>query len=175
MRIAVISDTHDNIPNLEKALAWINSQSISLIIHCGDLCAPSILTEVLVKKFSGSIHLIYGNVGDRKLLKEKVKKFKNIKFYGDKGEIKINKKKIAFIHYPEEAEKIAKSGKYDLVFYGHNHRPWEEEKKLKTKNGKLKTIRLVNPGNLAGMFYKATFAIYDTKTDKLELKILEIL
>jgi predicted phosphodiesterase len=34
---------------------------------------------------------------------------------------------------------------------------------------------LVNPGNLAGMFYKATFAIYETKTDKLELKILETL
>ncbi len=175
MKIAIISDTHDNIPNLEKALSWINSQKISLIIHCGDLCAPSILTEVLVPKFSGQIHLIYGNVGDRELLEEKVKEFKNVKFYGDKGEIKIDKKSIAFVHKPEEAKRIGKIGKYDLIFYGHTHKPWEENFKFQISNSKFKIVRLVNPGNLAGMFYKATFAVYDTTTDKLELKILETL
>jgi putative phosphoesterase len=166
MKIAIISDTHDNIFNLEKALSWINSQNIPLIIHCGDLCAPSVLTEILVKKFPHQIYLIHGNVGDRELLEEKVKNLKNVKLFGDFGEIEIDNKKIAFVHKPEEAKKIAQTEKYDLVFYGHTHKPWEE------KIGKTK---LVNPGNLAGMFYKATFAIYETKTDKLELKILETL
>jgi len=32
---------------------------------------------------------------------------------------------------------------------------------------------LANPGTLAGMFSKATFAVYDTSTNNLELKILE--
>jgi hypothetical protein len=32
---------------------------------------------------------------------------------------------------------------------------------------------LLNPGTLAGMFYKASFAIYDTQTGQAELKILE--
>ena len=33
--------------------------------------------------------------------------------------------------------------------------------------------KLLNPGTVAGMFQKATFAIYDTKTDKAELILLE--
>ncbi len=181
MRIAIISDTHDNIPNLEKTLAWLNRQGISLIIHCGDLCAPSILTEVILPKFSGKIHLVYGNVGDRELLEEKCQKLKNVKFCGDFGKIRIDNKNIAFVHKQKEAKKITQSSQYDLIFYGHSHKPWIE--KLKIKNAlvrladgsrkKLKIVHLVNPGNLAGMFYKATFAVYDTETDKLELKILE--
>jgi len=166
MKIAIISDTHDNIPNLEKTLTWLKSQDISLIIHCGDLCAPSILTNILVPKFSGKIHLIHGNVGDRELLTEKVKEFKNVRLHREVGEIKIDGKNIAFVHEPDEAKKLAETGKYHLVFYGHNHKPWEE---------KIGQTKLVNPGTLAGMFYKATFAVYETKTDKLELKILEAL
>ena len=32
---------------------------------------------------------------------------------------------------------------------------------------------MINPGELAGQFYKPTFAVYDRTTEKLELKILE--
>lgn len=166
MQIAIISDTHDNIPNIEKFLTWLKFQDISLIIHCGDLCAPAILTKILAPNFSGEIHLVYGNVCDRESLKENVKEFKNVKLHGDFGEIEKEGRKIAFVHYPDEGKKLAESQKYDIVFYGHTHKPWEE---------KMGKTLLVNPGNLAGMFYKATFAIYNTKTNKLELKILEIL
>jgi predicted phosphodiesterase len=38
---------------------------------------------------------------------------------------------------------------------------------------KEKNCYLANPGSLAGIFYKATFAILDTRSKKLELKILE--
>ena len=174
MILGIISDTHDNIPNLEKTLAWLRTEGISLIIHCGDLCAPSILTKILVPNFPGEIHLVHGNVGDRELLSKKTQEFKNVKLHGDFGELKINGKKIAFVHQPKEGKKLAISGLYDLVFYGHTHKPWIE--KIKTKQGQSqKVVYLVNPGNLAGLFYKATFAIYNTETDKLELKILETL
>ena len=48
MKIAIISDTHDNVPNLEKFLAWAKENKIEQIIHCGDLCAPSILKNILL-------------------------------------------------------------------------------------------------------------------------------
>jgi hypothetical protein len=32
---------------------------------------------------------------------------------------------------------------------------------------------MINPGELAGQFYKPTFALYDTETNSIELKILE--
>jgi len=164
MKIAIISDTHDNVPNLEKALDWMRQSKVEQIIHCGDLCAPGILTKVLSPKFSGKIHMVFGNVEDRDLLNTKVKSFKNVNHYGDKGEVELGGKKIAFIHFPEEAKKLAESGKYDLVFYGHSHKPWEEM---------VGKTRLINPGTLAGLFYKATFAVYDTNINKLELIILE--
>jgi uncharacterized protein len=164
MKIAIISDSHDNITNLEKFIDWANKNQIETIIHCGDLCGPAVMTKVLAPNFKGDIRFVYGNVGDRELLEEKIKGIKNIKFYGDQGEIKIDGKKLAFVHRPEEAKKLANQANYDFIFYGHTHQPWEE----KTNN-----TRLVNPGTLAGMFNKATFAVYDTKTDKLELKILE--
>jgi len=37
MKIAVVSDTHDNLSNLRKAIDWIKSQNIKLILHCGDI------------------------------------------------------------------------------------------------------------------------------------------
>ena len=165
MKIAIISDTHDNLANLKKAISFIKEEKIEIIIHCGDICAPGTLKEAF-KDFPGKAHIVFGNVdGDRfTITKIAFEELPHVKIWGDLGEIEIDDKKIAFCHFPEFAKELASSQKYDLVFYGHTHKPWEE---------KINKTKLVNPGNLAGLFYKATFAIYDTKTDKLELKILE--
>lgn len=164
MKIAIFSDSHDNIPNLEKFLDWCKKNKIKELIFCGDLCAPATLKEILEPKFKGKIHMVFGNVGDRELEPQVAAHLSNVIHYGEAGESKIDNKKIAFTHFPQKAKKLAQSGKYDIIFYGHTHKPWEE---------KVNKCRLVNPGTLAGMFYKATFAVYDTKTNRLELKILE--
>ncbi|MFA5021806.1 MAG: metallophosphoesterase family protein [Patescibacteria group bacterium] len=164
MLIAIVSDSHDNIPNIEKFLAWVNKNKIELIIHCGDLAAPTIITEVLDPNFNGPIHFIHGNVADRELSEQFAKESKHAICHGDLGKLKIDGKKIVFCHYPKQAEELAKTGKYDLVFYGHNHTPWEKQ---------IGQTRLLNPGTLAGMFNKATFAVYDTKTAKAQLILLE--
>ena len=164
MKIAIISDTHDNVPNLERALDWINKNNIEQIIHCGDLCAPSILVSTLGPGFSGLIHMVFGNVEDRQLTPEKAKEFDHVTHYGDAGSADFEGKKIAFVHFPEKAKELAQTGKYDYVFYGHTHKPWEET---------IGQTKVVNPGTLAGLFTKATFAVYDTDTDTLTLKILE--
>jgi putative phosphoesterase len=178
MKIAIISDTHDNIPNLEKALDWINQNNISIIIHCGDLCTPSILTKVILSKFSGQIYLVPGNVGNPELLEKLCQDFERVKFYREFGEIDLANKKIAFTHRPEKVEELAKTRKYDIIFYGHTHKPWIQKTQINadsTSRDQRESVLLVNPGNLAGMFYKATFAVYETENGKLELKILELL
>jgi len=165
MKIAIISDTHDNLVNLKKAISFINKERIKILIHCGDIFKPETLKKGL-KGYQGKTYLIFSKT-DASFSKFPEDSFKNLprlKVYEEFGEIKINKRKIAFCHFPEIAKELARSQKHDLVFYGHTHKPWEE---------KIGKTRLVNPGNLAGIFYIPTFAIYDTKTDKLELKILE--
>lgn len=163
MKIAVIADTHDNLANLKKIIGWLNKEKIKILLHCGDVCAPATLKEI-ADNFKGEIHLAFGNVdGDRFKMGEMAAE-KRVKIYGELGKIKVGGKKIAFCHLPDFAKGLAATGKYDIVFYGHSHKPWEE---------KVGQCRLVNPGNAANFFYKATFAVYDGKTDKLELKILE--
>jgi len=150
MKIAIVSDTHNNWPNFKKAIEWIKKENIKLILHCGDICNQEIIDEA-GKFFVGEIKYVKGN-GDYDLDIPR------------KTELEFNKKKILFTHYPDTAKKAAQSGKYDLVFYGHTHRPWDE---------KIGDTHMVNPGELAGQFTKPTFAVYDTATGKLELKILE--
>ncbi len=164
MKIAIVSDSHDNLPNIEKMLDFVNKNKTELIIHCGDLAAPSVIMKELGPKFNGPIHFIHGNVADRELNEKVAKEFNHVTCHGDSGELTLDGKKIAFCHFPNQAEDLAKSGKYDLVFYGHDHTPWEKQ---------IGKTRLLNPGTLAGMFNKATFAIYNTKTNKAELILLE--
>lgn len=174
MKIAIISDSHDNVPNINKALGFINRENIRILIHCGDIAAPSMLSDVIEPNFKGKIHMVFGNVGDPDLLQEIAKKYKRVKIHGQRGEIDIDGKKIAFCHFPDEAKELAKTGVFDIVFYGHTHKPWMETiKQYSNITKEQKNINLVNPGTLAGLFNKATFAIYDTTNDKLELKILE--
>ena len=160
MKIAILSDTHNNWNNFKKAIDWIMKEEIQLILHCGDICNREIMDEAQ-KYFEGPssakasegrrIKFVKGN-GDFNL------------DLPDKMELEFNGKKIAFTHFPDIAKKMSQSRMYDLVFYGHTHRPWDE---------KIGETHMINPGELAGHFYKPSFAIYDTVTDKLELKILE--
>lgn len=150
MKIAIISDTHGNVVNFKKAIEWIKKENIQLILHCGDISTQETIDEA-EEDFDGDIKFVRGNADFGLNLPEKM-------------ELEIENKKIAFCHFPSEAKELAQSGKFDVVFYGHTHKPWQE---------KVGGCQLINPGELAGQFYKPTFAVYDTVTDTLELKILE--
>jgi hypothetical protein len=158
MKLAIFSDTHDNLATLKQALDWLAKEKIEEIIHCGDLANPDTL-DFLIKNFSGPINLARGNADNPELASRS-----RVKLWGEYGEVVVEGKKLAFTHFPEKALELAKNSRSDFVFYGHTHKPWEE---------KIGSTRLVNPGNLAGIVYRATFATYDTASDKLELKILE--
>jgi len=150
MKIAVVSDTHNNLANFKKAIDWIKKEKIQLILHCGDISSRETIDEAK-KYFNGDIKFVKGNADwDMDL--------------PDKMELEFGGKKIAFAHFPDMAKKLAQSGKFDAVFYGHTHRPWDE---------KVGECHMINPGELAGQFYKPTFAVYDSVTGVLELKILE--
>ncbi len=164
MKIVIISDSHDNLPNIEKMLDWVLKNEIQIIIHCGDLAAPSVLVREFQPKFKGQFHFVHGNVADYELNEKIASEFDNMTCHGNQGFLKIDGKKIAFCHYPNQADKLAETGKYDLVFYGHDHKPWEKN---------IGKTKLFNPGTLAGMFNKATFAVYDTKADRAKLILLE--
>jgi uncharacterized protein len=157
MKIAIISDTHDNLENLKKFLDFAKKEKIEILIHCGDITNGETLKEI-EENFEGRIYLVLGNADIRDSL-EKVAKKTTI--FEKEGKIEIGKLKIGFSHFFPQRENLEN---FDFYFFGHTHWPI-----LK----KEKNCYLANPGNLGGLFYKATFGILDTKTKRLELKILE--
>ena len=152
MKIGLISDTHDRIENLNQTIKILKKEKVAELIHCGDLTSPFMVKELT--KFPGEVHCVFGNIDDRHTTTILALKTKNVKLYGDYSELNLSGKKIAFTHFPFFAEALALSGKYDAVFYGHTH---EKQKEIKGKT------LLVNPGELAGVKNKPSFAIYDTK------------
>lgn len=166
MKIAVISDTHNNLNNLKSLLGFLEKEKIEILIHCGDVAGKEPL-DFILDNFKGKVWVALGNMDKGYFSQadvEELEKEKRIKIFPFWGELEIKDKKIAFVHFPEKARDLALSGKYDIVFYGHTHKPWEE---------RIGKCLLLNPGNLAGLFYPPTFAVYDFEREKTELIFLD--
>ncbi|MFZ2226754.1 MAG: YfcE family phosphodiesterase [Candidatus Moraniibacteriota bacterium] len=160
MQIAITSDIHNNEINLDKVLRYCAEQKIETLICCGDLASREIL-ELMNDNFSGVIYYTFGNADYTELRElDSTSKYRNTFMYKNFGEAKIDGKSIAFVHFPREARKLAESGKYNFVFHGHTHKPWEEM---------IGNCKMLNPGNVAGEIYLPTFAVWDTENDGFKL------
>jgi uncharacterized protein len=174
-KIAITSDIHNNEINLKKVLDYCGREKIETIICCGDLASLETL-DFLNDNFSGIILYTFGNADydDLRELGHSVPnralsaqvKYRNTYIYKDYGEAVIEKKNVAFVHYPEKARGLARTGKYDFIFYGHTHKPWIEKAKADENQ---RGYTLLNPGTVAGEIYPPTFAVWETDTDKFEL------
>jgi len=40
MKIGLLSDTHDNLPHIDKAVLFFNQQKVDFVLHAGDFIAP---------------------------------------------------------------------------------------------------------------------------------------
>lgn len=163
MKIGIISDTHDNLANLEIFLDWAIKNNIETIIHCGDMTESDTL-RWLSRRFSDPIKIVFGNVEvDQERFFPLSEKHLNIEVFKDIGQVKINNLNIAFVHQPEKIDQIIDKNDFDFIFYGHTHRPWIKQEG--------KTI-IANPGTLGGIFNEPTFAVLDSLDGRLELKKL---
>lgn len=164
MRLAIISDTHDNIPNLKKVLNYCQKNKITQLIHCGDLAEIETL-NFIQNNFTGTIFWTFGNMdlGHSADYPFTDNKYSAIHIFSKHGEIEIANKKIAFVHFPEYAKKLALSNRFDFVFYGHTHKPWEEM---------IGNCKLLNPGNVANQIYQPTFAVWDSLINKFQLIVI---
>lgn len=165
MKIAIFSDSHDNLSNLKRAVDWVQEAGASLIIHCGDVCRPDIWSKAL-KHFSGDFKLCLGNADKGFSWEQKIKedKYWRRRVFKEWGTDKKGGLNFAFTHFKDKAVELARKDGFDFIFYGHTHKPWKE---------KAGETLLVNPGNIAGFGYPPSFAFWDPGAGSLELKILE--
>jgi hypothetical protein len=158
-KIAIFSDTHDNVWNLAAALEQARRRGAEALLHCGDLCAPFVVRQ-LAEGFHGPIHLVFGNNdGDGRLIQTVASKYSQVTHHGIYTELEIGGRRIAMIHYPEPALRIAQSGQFDLVCYGHDHKKY---------HALIGACHLANPGELMGKDSAPTWGLYDGDANTFE-------
>jgi len=158
MRVAVLSDIHDHLSELGRALQKV--ADCQVLLFCGDLCAPFTLREI-VQSFPGPIHTVLGNNdGDPLLMHKMTRESGRVTIHGDYAELELAGRRIAVVHYPLLAEGLAALGHYDLVCHGHDHRTRLERRG--------KTL-LLDPGDVMGWQGRPTCAVYDTEFHKAEI------
>lgn len=159
----MVSDSHDRTDNFRKAVLWAEKKGTDLFIHCGDITRVS-TWEKAMAGFSGESRISLGNADPVLAWKKKKKEKKfETRVFSDFGEVEAGGGKIAFTHSPKKARALAEKGKYQIIFYGHTHKPWMEEEK---------GVKLLNPGNLAGSGFPATFCYFFPEQQRLRLKSL---
>jgi uncharacterized protein len=158
MKVAIISDIHDNLPKLRAALA--KAQEAEVLICCGDLCSPFVAKELGVG-FTKPAHIVFGNNdGDRWRIGINGAKYPNLQFHGEYAELELAGKTFSINHFDPIGRAIAKGGAFDVVCFGHNH------KFEVTPQGRT---LIINPGEIyGGLTGHSTFVIYDTATGKAE-------
>lgn len=148
MLIGLISDTHDNMPLIERAVTIFNERKVQHVIHAGDFCSPFVFRKL--KHLSCEFTGIYGNNDGEKIL---LQKLSNSRIFTQPHIFELAGKKIVVIHEHHVADALAASGHYDLIVYGHTH-----EAVVKTVG---KTL-VINPGETSGWLYGThTIAIAD--------------
>jgi len=161
MKIGIISDTHDNLPQIKKAVEIFNREKVELALHAGDFVSPFTFLEF--KNLNCPLKGVFGNNdGDKLYLQEK---FKGIgELHPAPYNVKINNKNIVMLHKEKLIDALAKSQKYDVVIYGHTHR---------TDLRKIGKTLIINPGECGGWLTgKNTIALLDLKN--IEAKIIDL-
>jgi putative phosphoesterase len=122
MIIGAMSDTHDRLDAVDKAISFFNSQDVTDVLHAGDLVSPFVAP--LFSKLKAKLHYVCGNnEGDHDFIKIRFGDI-GISPLGDLAVLQLGGKKIALLHgiHQEVVDSLVKSGAYDLVVRGHNHR-----------------------------------------------------
>ena len=156
MKIGVVSDSHDNLPAIRKAVETLNRENVEVILHAGDFVAPFAVREFLKAK-AQLIGVFGNNDGERKGLAKLCEDIQP----GPRL-LELGARKIALAH-EEKAITPALLEKASVAVYGHTHKVVVE---------KAQVLRL-NPGECGGWLTdRCTIAILDTET--LDVKIIEL-
>ncbi len=156
MLIGAVSDSHDNLPLIEKTVQILNNHKVDLVLHAGDFVAP--FTIVRFNKLNCPLIGVFGNNdGDHELLKLRFSETKNCTVHDRFAEITVEGYRVALLHGHESdlLAAIINSGYFDCVVHGHSHNA-DIERKGKTL--------VVNPGELCGyLTNKPSIALIDTE------------
>ena len=152
MKIGIMSDSHDNLPLIAKAVELFNREKVALVLHAGDFVSP--FTANVLKDLNANLVGVFGNNdGDKLLL---LRRFESIgELHEDYCELELDGKKVVLMHQAKFLDALIVSARYDLIIYGHTH-------EVDIRQG---SPVVVNPGECGGWLTGVpTVAIMDLST-----------
>jgi len=155
MKIAIMSDTHDHLRNLQQALDLLRDEGITTILHCGDVCGPKIIHALA----GFQVWIAEGNMDRRaEQMREAAKETLGYTPLAWIHRPTLDGYALAMIHGDNEEvlSNLITSGEYAYVFHGHTHRRRDE---------RFGHTRIINPGALGGTRRQSrSFCILDLET-----------
>jgi putative phosphoesterase len=157
-----MSDTHDNLPLVDQAIARLNRENVELVLHAGDYVAP--FTVARLKKLKTRLIGVYGNNdGDHELLMKRFSEIETAEIRGRFAEVMTDGVRIALLHGEEEdlLQSLIRTGHYDVVVHGHTHEA------ATYRHGQTVVI---NPGEVCGyLSSRSTLALFDTTKQETQI------
>ena len=166
MKIAIISDIHENFHNLALFFKEIEKYDVKKIICLWDIINNGI-AQILSKSKIPVFMIRWNNDWDKVAITQTaLKKWSNLEVWFDTFDIlQIDNRKIFLTHYPMLAKPMSKSWDFDAVFYWHNH---------KKNIDNIWDCLILNPWEIsAHKSGLASFWIYDTETNTWKLLDIE--
>ena len=173
MKIGIISDTHDDIENVQEAIQIFNKSKVDYVIHAGDYIFPGVIKE-FKKSNAKLIGVLGNNDGEKNGI---LKSFMDIsgELKGELGEVELDGLKFGIYHGTdrEVKENITHSKRYDIFICGHTH------KREPQRSGMIKDNEdtfVLNPGSahrksvsISGLFDEVgRIMLFDTQTKRYE-------
>jgi len=156
MKIAIISDTHNQDDRIARALELARDRGVGLLLHCGDIEDPPV-----VELFRGwNAHFVFGNCDwDRDGLQLAIAAI-GARLHENFGHLEVGGRTIAFVHghHADLLAELEHCGAYDFVFHGHTHIAVDRQR------GRT---RVINPGALHRASVK-TFVVLDPASGETE-------
>lgn len=120
MRIGVISDTHNHLPNVARIVALLNAAGVERVIHTGDITQAATL-EVLAR-LDAPLLGVYGNndAGERPALSAAALRL-GIQLADPPFEVVLAERRIVIVHDPRLLD-AELDGRHDVALHGHTHR-----------------------------------------------------
>ena len=164
MRIGIISDTHDNVEAIERAVEVFDDEGVDALIHCGDFVAPPVLPF-----FGGyEVHGVLGN-NDGEL--DGLELFfddlgNGSELHGRYADLTFDGARFCVLHGDQGMDVVderAESGAYDYICYGHFHGAEERQ---------VGDTTVINPGAHFPTVPEEdrSVVILDTETDEVRFE-----
>jgi putative phosphoesterase len=161
-KIGVMSDSHESLDLLDRAVDFFNDQEVDKVLHAGDFISP--LTAAPLSRLNTELIGVFGNNdGDRLFLRQRFEEEDVGRIERGPHRMELGGKEIVLMHQPRLIEALEGSPDPDLIIYGHTH-------EVKVQKG---DPFVLNPGEVCGLVTgRRTVATVELEDMEVEIENL---